>query len=59
MSYKQWKSLVAEKRPRGKLSAGLGARGLENKIMEIYAAKKSYAKNLFKEAVEAMTLGKE
>ena len=49
--------LVAEKRAGGKLAAGLGARSLEQKMMEIYA-KKIYAKNLL-DAAEAMSLGKE
>ena len=55
----QWKSTVGETRSRGKLSAGLGARGLENRIMKIYAAKKSQAKNLMKETADAMSLGTE
>ena len=33
---------------RGKLAIGLGARSLEQKIMETYAAKRLYAKNLLK-----------
>ena len=53
------KLLVIEKRSRGKLAACLCARGLEQKIMEIHAAKKIYAKNLLKEAAEAIGLGKE
>ena len=37
----------------------MGARGLEQQITEIYAAKKIYAKNLLKDAAEATSLGKE
>ena len=47
------KLLVAEKRSRGKLASGPGTRGLEQKILEINA------KNLLKEAVVAVSLGKE
>ena len=42
------KMLVAEKRTRGKWAEGWGTCGLEQKIMEIYAAKKINAKNLLK-----------
>ena len=56
---KRWKRLVVEMRSRGMLATGLGARSLENKIMEIYAATKVYAKNLLKEVSEVMSLGKE
>ena len=52
-----WKLLVAEKRSRGKLAAGLGGRGLEQKIMNIEAAKKIYAKNLLKDSEEVTGLG--
>ena len=38
--------------------AGLGARGLENKIMKMYAAMKSHVKKL-KEAADAISLGTE
>ena len=52
---RMWKMLVADKRSRGKLAAGQCSRGLEQKIMEIHAAKKIYAKD----ATEAVSLGKE
>ena len=52
---RMWKMLVAHKRSRGTLAA----RGLEQKIMEIHAAKKIYAKNVLKDATEAVSLGKE
>ena len=45
---KHWKSPVAQKRSRGKLLAGWGAREIE--IPEIYATKKSDAKNILKES---------
>ena len=53
------KRRVAEERSRGKLATGLGAQGFKHKIMEFYAAKKIYAKNLLKEVAEAMRLGEE
>ena len=37
---KQWKLPVAERRSRGKLATGLGARGFEHKINGIHAASK-------------------
>ena len=40
------------------MSTGLGARGLEIEILEIHAARKRYAKNLLKEAAEALSLGR-
>ena len=49
----QWKRFVAEKRSRGKLATGLGAQGFDNKITELYAAKKIYGKNLVTEAAGA------
>ena len=55
----QWKRLVGEMRSRGKLAADLDALGFEHKIMEMYAGKKMYAKNLFKEAAAALSVGKE
>ena len=48
----QWKTIVNEKRSRGKLATGLGAQGFEHKITELHAAKKIHAKNLLKEAVD-------
>ena len=46
-------------RRRRKLANGVDARGLEQNIMEIVAAKKIYAKNLLKETAEAMGLDKQ
>ena len=42
---RQWRRIFAAKRSQGKLATGLGARGFEHKLMEIYAVKKSDAKN--------------
>ena len=53
---KQGKRLGGGKRSRGKLATG---RGLEHKIMQFYAAKKMYATNMLKDAMEAVRLGKE
>ena len=39
----------------GKLAAGLGVRGLEQKMMENYAAKKIYAKKWYEMQKEAMS----
>ena len=38
----------------GKLAVGLGVRGLEQKMMENYAAKKIYAYNLVRDANEVL-----
>ena len=40
------------------MAAGLGARGLEQKILENYAAKKMYTKSLWNEEAEAVSLCK-
>ena len=55
----QWKRLDGEMRSRGKLAADLDALGFEHKVKEMYAGKKMYAKNLFKEAAAALSVGKE
>ena len=49
-SNKQWKIMLAERRSPGKVSAGLGARGFENKIWECYATKKMFGKRLLEGA---------
>ena len=41
------------------MAVGLCATGFEQKIMDIYEGKKTNAKNLLKEAVVALSLGKE
>ena len=53
------KLVVAETRSRSKLASGLGARGLEQKIIETFAAMGIYAKNLLKQVAEAISLSKE
>ena len=55
---KQWTRLVGFKRSRGKLAVGLGALGIEHKIMDNYVDKKIYAKNLLKEAADPSSPGK-
>ena len=47
---------VAEKRKRGTLATG---RGLEHKITRSYAANKMYATNMLKDAIDAVSRGKE
>ena len=54
-----WTILVAEKRSRGKLAVCLGARGLEQQILDIYADEKIDAQSLLKDATEAVGLTKE
>ena len=54
-----WTILVAEKRSRDKLAVCLGARGLEQQILDIYADEKIYAQSLLKDATEAVSLTKE
>ena len=48
--------LVGDKNSRGKLSAGMGARGFENKMWECHAAKNMCAKSLLENAATALTL---
>ena len=54
-----WTTLVGEKRSRGELAVCLGARGLEQQILDIYADEKIYAQSLLKDATEAVSLTKE
>ena len=51
----QWKPRIGEK----KLAVGVVSLGFEHKIMDIYAGKKICAKNMLKEAANAMRLCKE
>ena len=57
MKGRQCVILVSEERSRGKLSAGLGARGVENKMRECYAAKKMFAKSLLEDSATALKTG--
>ena len=57
MNGKRWKKAQSQRRDR-EASCGLGASCPQNEILEIYTAKKSYAKNLLKEAAAAMSLGR-
>ena len=42
----------------GKFSAGVGARGFDNKMRECYAAEKVFVKSLMEDAVTALKLDK-
>ena len=57
MSGRRWKIIVGDESSRGKLSAGLGARGLENDMWECYTVKKMLAKSLLRDASTAWRLG--
>ena len=45
---------VADKNSRGKLSAGVGARGFGNVMWTCYATKNRFAKNLLEDAATAL-----
>ena len=55
---RRWEMLVAEKRSRCKLAVDLSTRGLEQKIMDLYATIKIHAINLPRDATEAVSLSK-
>ena len=57
-SGRQWKLLVGGQRSRGKLSAGLGAPGIECIMCECYAAKELCANSLLGVAATALKMGK-
>ena len=54
---RQWKILVAGKKSRGTVSAGVCTRGVENQIWECYATRKMFARSS-EDAATALKLGK-